>query len=352
MYKIVIPQMGDYSTPAKYLISHIIDCEIISIPITNKTLELGSSNSPLFVCTPFKYTLGSFIEGLEKGADVLIQFGGGCRYGYYFELQKQILEDLGYKFEMINLITKGEFDYKRIKKEIERLGLKLNKLKTLYYIFLSIKMVKYMDKIDFYIREHIGFEKENGSFIKLKKQMLKDFSTTKNYFHLKYMYLKYKRKFKKIELDNSKRKYKVGIIGELYTLMEPFANYNLEYELAKMGISVKRYTNVNYLLFEKKYKIKDYLSKTKDYIKYKMGADASDNIARCKYLCKHNYDGIIHMKSSFCTPEIGAMPIINKICKKYDVPVLYFSFDTETSEVGVKTRLEAFFDMIEMRRTK
>ena len=83
-----------------------------------------------------------------------------------------------------------------------------------------------------------------------------------------------------------------------------------------------------------------------------MGADASDNIARCKYLCREDYDGIIHIKSSFCTPEIGAMPIINKIANTYQKPVLFFSFDSATSETGIKTRLEAFYDMLEMRKDK
>ena len=92
---------------------------------------------------------------------------------------------------------------------------------------------------------------------------------------------------------------KVGIIGELYTPLEPFANYDLEKLLASYGIAVKRYTNVHYLLFEKKYKIKKYLKYAREYVKYKMGADAADNIARTKYLCANNYDGIIHIKSSF-----------------------------------------------------
>ena len=55
----------------------------------------------------------------------------------------------------------------------------------------------------------------------------------------------------------------------------------------------------------------------KTIIHYSLGADASDNIARCKYLVKNDYDGIIHIKSSFCTPEIGAMPIISKIANQY-----------------------------------
>ena len=61
-------------------------------------------------------------------------------------------------------------------------------------------------------------------------------------------------------------------------------------------------------------------------------------------------DGIIHIKSSFCTPEIGSMSIINKICHEYDVPVMFFSFDANTSRVGLQTRLEAFNDMIKIRK--
>ena len=81
-----------------------------------------------------------------------------------------------------------------------------------------------------------------------------------------------------------------------------------------------------------------------------MGADATDNIMRCVDMCSEGYDGIIHIKSSFCTPEIGSMSIINKICHQYDVPVMFFSFDANTSKVGLQTRLEAFNDMIEMRK--
>ena len=132
--------------------------------------------------------------------------------------------------------------------------------------------------------------------------------------------------------------------------MEPFANYYLEKELASFGIEIKRYTNAHYLLFEKKRGMRKYLKYIKGLVKYPMGADATDNIGRTKYLCEHKYDGIIHIKSSFCTPEIGAMPIINKICKDYEVPVIFMSFDSATSEVGIKTRIEAFYDMIEMRK--
>lgn len=348
---VAYPRMGDYDVPCYYLLSHILRARILkSPPITSKTVELGAKNSPDFVCTPFKYTLGTYIECLEKGANILVQAGGGCRYGYYGELQEQILKDLGYDFTYINLVSMGRTDVKKIYGDLKKVDPSFKPMRALYYTFITSKMIKYMDKIDFYIRENIGFETYKGSFINCKKEMLHSFGKVHGYLDLFFKYHYFKRKVRKIEKRKVDQKLKVGLIGELYTLMEPVANYNMEYELAKYGISIKRYTNVHYLVFEKARAVKKYLKSAKKYIKYRMGADAADNIARTKYLCTHGYDGIIHIKSSFCTPEIGAMPIIGKIAREYDVPLLYFSFDTASSEVGMKTRIEAFYDMIEMRR--
>ena len=343
--------MGDYYVPAKYLLNKIVDAEILVAPfISAKTIELGSKYSPEFVCTPFKYTLGTMIESLDNGANILIQFGGGCRYGYYSELQEQILKDLGYKFELLNLITNGKANIKRIYKMIKRIDKKFNVFKGLYYFFITIKMVKYMDKIDDYISKNIGFEINKSSFSNLKKEMLEKFASVNNPFSLYILYKKYFKRFEKIKINKPKNCLKVGIIGELYTLMEPFSNYYLERELAKFNIELKRFTNVTYLLLNYKKMNKKALKKSKEYMKYQFSADASSNVYWTKYLCDKKYDGIIHIKSSFCTPEIGVMPILDKIANEKNVPMIHFSFDSNTSEVGIKTRLEAFYDMIEMRR--
>lgn len=349
MQKIAFPKIADYDIPALYLFRHLTDDPLIRPEINLKTMELGSKHSPDFVCAPFKYTLGSLINALDQGANILIQFGGGCRYGYYASLQEQILKDLGYDFKMYNLIIAGHSDIKRIYKIIKEIKPDISHYKLIKYGLIAIKMVNYMDKIDDYIRLNIGFEIEKGSYLKLKKEMLRSFSKVKSMHELRKQYHKYKKLFRKIKIDKPKDCLKVGIIGELYTLMEENANYNLEYELAKNKIAIKRFTNVTYLLLKKHRKVKMYLKRLKN-IKYKMGADAVDNIYHTKYFCNHKYDGIVHIKSSFCTPEIAVMPIINKIAKENDVPVIFFSFDTNTSKVGMQTRIEAFVDMIEMRR--
>ena len=347
---IAFPIMGNYHVPAYYLFSKITNHKIIKTPkITSNTIELGSKYSPDFVCTPFKYTLGSFIECLEEGANELIQMGGGCRYGYYYELQEKILKDLGYEFKYYNLVSKGHTDIKLIYNIIKEIVPNFKLIKGLHYLLITRYMIKYMDYIENYMRENKAYEIDKGSFDKTYNKMLNEMVKINTLYKLNKVFRKYKKKILNIKINKPKNNIRIAIIGELFTLMEPFANYNIEDDLIKMGVEVKRFTNVNYLLFKKRRKSKKYLKKLKN-IKYKMGADAMDNIYYTKYLIDNKYDGIIHIKSSFCTPEIGSMSIINRMCEENNTPVLFMTMDTNTSKVGIETRLEAFYDMIEMRK--
>ena len=46
------------------------------------------------------------------------------------------------------------------------------------------------------------------------------------------------------------------------------------------------------------------------------------------------------------------MPILQKISEEKNVPIMYLTFDSQTSQTGIKTRLEAFYDMLVMKREK
>lgn len=350
---ISFPHLGDYYIPIKFLLTNLTKYKVIESPqITKKTIELGSKYSPDFVCVPFKYNLGNFIETLENGANILIQAGGGCRYGYYPEVQEKILKDLGYHFELLTLVENDSITIKSLYHAFKKIDNKTPIWKMFYYGLLTILMIRYMDNIDNYIRLNIGFEKDENSFINLKKEMLNEFPKNKGFISLTKKYFKYKRKFKKLEINKPNDCLKVGIIGELYTSMEPFASYFLEKELASMNIEIKRFTNASYLLYQKRMERKKNLNYIKDYCKYTIGADGMDNIYRAKYLIDQGYDGLIHIKPFGCTPEIGAIPIISKVCKDYKMPIIYFSFDSQTSETGIKTRLEAFYDMLKIKKGK
>ena len=156
---------------------------------------------------------------------------------------------------------------------------------------------------------------------------------------------------KKLKIKK-KNPIKIGIIGELYTAMEPFSTYELEKKLAKNNIEIKRFTNLSYLLWQKALLKKRMLKKCKKYCRYTLGADGLDNVYRSIYLSKKKYHGIIHTKPFGCTPEIGAIPIIKNVCNDHHMPIIFFSFDTEQEDGGVDTRLEAFFDLLKYRKDK
>ena len=243
----------------------------------------------------------------------------------------------------------GYTDIKKIYSILKSIDPKISKFKAIYYTLITVKMVKYMDIIDDYVRQNSAYSNKKDEFKRLVFEIHSSFLKTKGLIDLNKKYRYYKKRLKKIDIDKPKNNIKIGIIGELYTLMEPVANYNIEDMLINNKVEVKRFTNVTYLLFQKHRKSKKYLKSLKN-IKYKMGADAMDNIYYTKYLIDNSYDGIIHIKSSFCTPEIGSMGIINKMCEEANMPVIFLSMDTNTSKVGLETRIEAFLDMIEMRK--
>lgn len=352
MKKVIsFPHLGIYHVPIEILLKFVFPDHIVmpAPKITKKTLELGSKYSPDFVCVPFKYNLGNFIEALQAGANVLIQAGGGCRYGYYAEIQELILKDLGYEFEFIKLMG-SDLRPLNMYKNCRRIGTPLSFGHFLYYLLLVIRMVRIIDDLEFYIRENIGFEAEKGSFETLHAAFLNALKKVKTFRQLEKVRKAYTKKFQALKVNKPDNCLKVGIVGELYTLMEPFANFFIEKELALNNIQVSRFITVTFLLFQKRRVKKKVLKAAGKYLKYHIGADGTDSVERTKTLAEQGYDGIIHIKPFGCMPEVNAMPMLQNISKDYRIPVLYFSFDAQTSEVGVKTRLEAFCDLLMMKK--
>lgn len=354
MQKVIsFPHMGNYHVPIEIFLRLIFkDHKIMPAPrITKKTLELGSKYSPDFVCVPFKYNLGNYIEALENGANILIQAGGGCRYGYYAEIQELILKDLGYEFKFIKLLS-DRISPLSLYKICREIGTSLSFHRFVAYLLLIIGMVRIMDATEAYIRENIGFERVPDSFESLHREFLEALKTVKTFRALNAIHKQYTEKFHSLKTDKPQNCMKVGVVGELYTLMEPFSNYFIEKELAKNKIQVSRFITVTFLLFQKSRREKRILRSAGKYLKYTIGADGTDSVERSKTLAERGYDGIIHLKPFGCMPEVNAMPMLQNIGKDYKIPILYFSFDSQTSETGVKTRLEAFYDMLTMRKDK
>ena len=81
-----------------------------------------------------------------------------------------------------------------------------------------------------------------------------------------------------------------------------------------------------------------------------MGANSTTDIWQAQTFAQQGFDGLVHIKSASCTPEVDIMPVLANLSQDYKIPVLYLTYDSQTSDVGLMTRLEAFYDMIDIRK--
>lgn len=350
--RIAFPRYAEYNCGLKYVIEQGLDTKCVLQPqITKRTVELGARYSPDFACTPFKTVLGSFIEALEAGADTLLMVHGSCKLGYFGEVQEQILRDLGYEFEFVNLAEYDTGKKQDFLKVFKRLNPHYNMAHLVKAAAEAVRMVEHMDEITEAYYQNCGFETEPGAYRLAYQTFLDRMYATQNKEDIEQAYLQVKSSFRSIPLDKPMRPLRVGIVGEFYTAMDAPSNLETEEKLSRMGVEVHRWMNIsNFMLHYPG--DQNLRAQIKDLCTYEMGPTSTANIWRAKYYAEQGFDGLIHIKSANCTPEIDVMPVLQNISRQYQIPALFLTFDSQTSDVGLMTRLEAFYDMIEMKKRR
>lgn len=348
--KVAFPRYADYNAPIRYVLENGLDVKCILPPrLTHRTMEIGSKYSPDFVCTPFKTLLGNMIEALEAGADTLVMVYGICKLGYYGELQEQILRDLGYEFNFINLAKYDTGKMKDLFKAATDFNPHLRFRKVLKVLKEAVKMAEYIDAVTSEYYQNLGFETQKGSFKKAYEAFIADMYAANTKEEIEQARAKVKLAFTQLPISKPSQPLRVGIVGEFYTAMDQFSNFEVELKLAQMGVEIHRWMNITnrFLHYPGE---KNLNVRIRDYCAYEMGATSTANIWSAKDYAERGFDGMIHIKSANCTPEIDIMPVLQNISADYKIPILYLTYDAQTSDVGLMTRLEAFYDMISMRK--
>lgn len=85
-----------------------------------------------------------------------------------------------------------------------------------------------------------------------------------------------------------------------------------------------------------------------DYI----GGHGIYTIGNAELMCRGGLDGIIQIYPFTCMPEITAKSVLGEIQLQNGVPIMTLIIDEMTAEAGYITRLEAFVDMLKMKKDK
>lgn len=342
-----------YYDPAfKYFVEQVLDADYLPLPeATRATSEAGAQHSTDYVCTPFKHILGDFIEALELGADVLVQFGGPCRLGYYGELQESILRDMGYDFAMLNFsggIEGGWIGW--AKQCLAVVNPDIAVPHAVKQLLVCGNMVTKLDAArDFYLA-NAGFERERGAFRRAWDRFMDAMRAATCDREVNEAYRQGMDDMRSIPLDKPDDPVRIGIVGEMFTAIDGRSNLGLDEKLAAMGVEAHRMLNLTNRFI--RYNEPNLRVGCGDYVAFDMGPTSTLTIAAaCKY-AREGFDGIIHAKSSGCTPEIDCVPVLQRIGEDFRLPMLYLTYDTQTSDTGLDTRLEAFYDMLAMKKEK
>ncbi len=343
--KVTFPHMGSYHICFKALFE-AMDCKVVTPPpITKKTVELGSKYSPEFVCFPFKVTLGCLIEGLEQGADVAIQSAtrGSCRYGYYKQVQEKILQDMGYKFRFVKLNSISA---------LKSVNKNATNLQILRGLRLGWAKMKAIDRIEIKSRRISAYEASVGKSRRLYQEFLISCEEACTVTQVREVEKRFSQKFNRIEKIPDFEPLKIGIVGESYVVIEPYSNLDIERQLAQMQVEVIRPLSLSQLSKELLPWTKPaFLRAARPYLRYEAGAHANVSVSEAIAFARRGIDGVIHIKPHACLPEVTAMSALYRISKDYDIPMIFFSFDEHSSPTGIKTRLEAFIELLKRRKS-
>jgi predicted nucleotide-binding protein (sugar kinase/HSP70/actin superfamily) len=359
--RIGIPHCGNAYIIAEALVEKLGNGDnklILPPPSSHRTLDLGVKYSPVEACLPFKLTLGNLIEACELGADTLIHARGTgvCRLGYYVKEQQQIVRDLGYDAHFLT-IDVSQHRFRSIMHLIKELTNGAPWPKIISALSFAMAKLFASDNMDKVVHKARAVELEKGSTNQVYREAVKAIREARTVGEVKNATKEYIKRLNQLPRDPTTDPVKVGIVGEVFVVLDPFANMDIEMELGKLGVEVERTLSlsrwVKYRLFLNYLGVDEWKEVHKaamPYLKRNVGGDGWESVGEKVVYAQNGYDGLVHVAPFTCMPEIVAQNVMPST--KEDIPVLTVLYDEQMARQAMITRLEAFVDLLRFRRKR
>lgn len=355
--KVAFPVMGNLAAGLKGLFNRLEIPYVEPKPITRKTLELGTRYSPEAACFPFKVNLGNFCEALEAGADMLLFAGGHgpCRFGYYGQTQVEILRQLGYQFDyLIVEMTKGHQDQlvKGLRKLSGGKGL-VELVKAIHFGYQKIAVLDELEQVGLRVRPREIHRGDTSQVLKLARETVDGTTTYNELRKARHMALQH---LARIPLARQRTVLKIALIGEIYTLLEPSINMNLEERLGHWHVEVVKSLYLSHWIKHHVFLDMVFKDHSRPYAKsaarlldWEIGGHSRENLGKARQYLQHGCQGIIHVAPVTCMPEIVTKSLLPALTSPLRIPCQSLFLDEQSGEAGLETRLEAFVDMLHLQ---
>ncbi len=332
---------------------------VLPDPTNREAIKIGVKYSPEFVCFPFKATLGDFVNAIKKGADTLVMAidCGPCRFGFYHAVQERLLHDMGYKHVRIIPLDQAdllEFKWVKTLQEVSSMSGLFAYPRFVKAVIFFLKKAKLLQDIQTAEGLFRAYERNQGDTTKVLNNILIKLDQANTLKELRNFKKVIKEDFNKIDVDKTRTPLRVALFGEIHISLEPYVNVDIRRKLGEMGVEMHQNLSLwdwvshkFHLNFHRKWL--EHLSHP--YVPMDIGGECQWVLGEYIDRAQSGFSGAVHCYPFTCMPEVTARTIItNKLKKIYDLPIIFFSFDEHSGTEGMRTRLEAFVDLIESRR--
>jgi predicted nucleotide-binding protein (sugar kinase/HSP70/actin superfamily) len=358
--KVTFPHMGYLYVPVRSLLNSLGVEVIVPPAISQETITLGTRYAPEFACLPLKVNIGNFLEAKELGADTILMAGGvgPCRFGYYSQVQREILSDLGIDLDMI-ILEPPQGQWRLLLRGLKRLTAKASPLAVYRAGALAWAKLKALDFMAKEMHPIQAREAVRGRTMRAWKEMVERIDDADNTKAVQEATQQGLALLRKIPLQTAKDTLKVGLVGEIYTILEPAVNLDIERSLGEMGVEVIRsvylsdWVVTNLVLHTLHLRDDtEHYRLAAPYLNHFVGGHGLESISSTIEYARAGIDGVVHVAPLTCMPEIVAKSILPQVSMDEDIPVLTLMLDEHSAEAGIKTRLEAFCELLQARRNR
>ncbi len=352
------PRMGTVMVAVKSVFKGIGAQLEMGPALSSQTVSLGARHSPEFICTPYKYILGNMIEMLDAGADTLLYVDGPglCRNSAYTQLLGDVLRDLGYKFKFLSteILTDKILGLATF---LRQFAPDLSWGEIVRQIRLGLAKMFTLDDLERRVQYFRPREITTGGVDKLWNEANLRIDEATDIDALNRVKADLSGKIERTPVDPTIRPVKIATTGEYYAVLDPFFNLDLERELGKLGAEVHRTLMMG--KWAKDMLILDSLGlprkpeidrAAKPYLRWDISGEGWVTIGQTVIHGQKGFDGVVEALPFTCAPEVAALNILPRVSRDHNIPVLSFIFDEQSGRAGMKTRLEAFVDLLYRRR--
>lgn len=357
--KVSFPHMGNAHIALSALLSNLGAEVIVPPKPTRKTIDLGSLYAPEFVCLPFKVNLGDNLTALRMGADTLAMVSGmwACRFGYYGRVQHKILRDEGFEFDSILLGRESLSSVYNKFRDTARGNLTVAWMNAFRAFRRKARAVDALEKK---AREIRPFERDRGTTSTALSRGLELIDSARSPAETGAALEGGKSLLEAVELaEPEEEPLDITILGEIYAVLEPALNFDIERRLGEMGARTHPVLSVYKWLF-RPLKVDPFITiderltcrTAKPYIAYDLGGEEHKTIGGTIEASRKGHDGVIHLYPFTCMPENICRTILPRVETEHGIPVLNICLDEHASPTGITTRIEAFLDLLRHKRKK